>query len=138
MILLDSNVLVALVDPRDHLRPAALRDLGRVARSNLLVAGPVLVEACYLLPAREMRRKLRALIDRLRLTPVATESLPTWEAVFDWLDQYAEHQPDWTDACLAVLSGSDKRLKIWTYDREFSIVWRRPDGTKIPLAVPAD
>ena len=39
---------------------------------------------------------------------------------------YADHEPDWADACLAVLSGRDHDLKVWTYDREFRTTWRRP------------
>jgi hypothetical protein len=39
------------------------------------------------------------------------------------------------DGCIAVLSGRDRRLKVWTYDREFRTTWRRPDGTVIPMAV---
>jgi hypothetical protein len=34
---------------------------------------------------------------------------------------------------LAVLSGKDRRLRLWTYDREFRTTWRRPDGTVVPL-----
>jgi hypothetical protein len=26
--------------------------------------------------------------------------------------------------------------KLWTYDSEFRVVWRRPDGSRIPMAVP--
>jgi hypothetical protein len=28
--------------------------------------------------------------------------------VLDWLTEYADHEPDWADACLAILSGRDK------------------------------
>ena len=28
--------------------------------------------------------------------------------VLDWLTKYADHEPDWADACLAILSGRDK------------------------------
>ena len=38
------------------------------------------------------------------------------------------------DAYLAVVSGKRKGSKVWTYDREFRTTWRRPDGTRIPLA----
>jgi len=55
--------------------------------------------------------------------------------VFDWLDKYGDHDPDWADGCLAVLSGRNPARKIWTYDREFRTTWRRPDGTALPLAV---
>jgi hypothetical protein len=54
-------------------------------------------------------------------------------AVFDWMERYAEHEPDWTDACLAVLSGDERAAKVWTYDRQFRGIWRRPDGGAISL-----
>jgi hypothetical protein len=53
----------------------------------------------------------------------------------DWLAKYADDEPDWADACLAALSGRDKDLTVWTYDREFQTTWRRLNGTAIPLAV---
>jgi hypothetical protein len=53
--------------------------------------------------------------------------------VFEWLDRYADHEPDWADGYLAVISGHERRWKVWTYDREFRDVWRRPNGTRIPL-----
>jgi hypothetical protein len=70
----------------------------------------------------------------LQPLPVAQE-LDFWLEVLDWLAKYADHEPEWADACLAVLSGRDSGLKVWTYDREFRTTWRRPDGSTIPLAV---
>lgn len=55
--------------------------------------------------------------------------------VLDWLAKYADHEPASADACLAILSGRHKNLKVWTYDREFRTTWRRPNGAVIPLAV---
>jgi predicted nucleic acid-binding protein len=76
------------------------------------------------------------LLHDLGLRPLpAPNSRDFWFEVFEWLDKYADQEPDWTDACLAVLSGREKRAKVWTYDREFRTTWRRPDGTPIPLAV---
>lgn len=51
------------------------------------------------------------------------------------MTRYREHDPDWADAYLAVVAGTDPRFKVWTYDREFRTTWRRPDGTPIPLAM---
>lgn len=45
------------------------------------------------------------------------------------------HDPDWADGYLAVVAGIAHRARMWTYDREFRTTWRRPDGTRIPLAV---
>jgi hypothetical protein len=58
-----------------------------------------------------------------------------WLEVFDWLDRYEEHEPDWADGYLAVISGHERRFRVWTYDREFRTIWRRADGSRIPLAL---
>ena len=77
-------------------------------------------EACFHLPHRSQRQRLRALLRDLSVQGFPlTDQRAFWLDVFDWLARYADHEPDWADACLAVLSGCDKDLKIWTYDREF-------------------
>jgi len=43
---------------------------------------------------------------------------------------YAEHEPDWCDAELAVLA-SRETISIWTYDAEFRATWRAPDGSRL-------
>lgn len=55
--------------------------------------------------------------------------------VFDWLDKYADHLPDWADGCLVVLCEHVSAPAVWTYDREFTTTWRLPDGSRVPLAV---
>ena len=65
----------------------------------------------------------------------ARDELGLWQEVFDWLDRYSEHDADWTDGYLTVVSGRERRSRVLTYDREFRTIWRRPDGTRIPLAV---
>ena len=82
------------------------------------------------------RERLRALLHDLNMQacPIADERA-FWSDVINWLVKYADHEPDRADACLAVLSGREKDLKVWTYDREFRTTWRRPNGTAIPLAV---
>jgi len=136
MILLDTNVVVALVDKRDELYERALADAKRLARQRLLLITPVLAEATFLLPGKELREGFWSLIQVLDLQPLqVTEDAALWDEIFAWLIRYEEHEPDWTDAYLAVMSGREPRLKIWSYDREFWQIWRRPNGTRIPLAV---
>ncbi len=55
--------------------------------------------------------------------------------VRNWMDQYAEHEPDFADAALIDIADQSPQMAIWTYDREFRNIWRRPNGSKIPLAV---
>jgi predicted nucleic acid-binding protein len=130
VILLDTNVLVALVDERDRLHKKAVRDL-RKQRGPFGVTSVVLSEVCFLLEAPYLRQRLTVLLDRLPATPVEPEA-PWWRDVFTWLERYADHTPDLCDAQLVVLSAR-RSAPIWTYDAEFRKVWRRPDGKPITL-----
>ncbi len=51
----------------------------------------------------------------------------------DWMEKYAEDAPEWADAYIAVLCGLNPQLRVWTFDREFHTIWKRPDGTAIPV-----
>jgi predicted nucleic acid-binding protein len=135
-ILLDTGPLVALCDSRDEKHGMAVKHLDLLGASEFALCDAVVTEACFHLPYRSQRQRLRALLDDLAVqpVPVANESA-FWFEVFAWLTKYADHQPDWADGCLAVLSGRNRDAKVWTYDREFRTTWRRPNGTVIPLAV---
>ena len=97
---------------------------------------PALTEACFHLPHRGQRRRLRQLLEELNASvlPAGGET-SLWWTVFDWIEKYADHEPDWADGYIAALCGRDRTLKVWTYDKEFRTTWRRPDGSAIPLAV---
>jgi predicted nucleic acid-binding protein len=136
VILVDTTPLVALCDPGDRLHRRALSDVDRVARRSLLVCAPVLTEACFLLDTAVQRRRLWQMLIGLGARPLTLDDEAwMWARVFAWLDKYADHQPDWADAYLAVASGIVKRARVWTYDAEFRTTWRREDGTRIPLAI---
>lgn len=136
MIAIDTTPLVALCDARDAKHPTALKHLEALVAHEFALCDAVLTETCFHLPYRSQRLRLRGLLEELgvQTLPAASEQVLWWEA-FDWLVKYADHEPDWADAWLAVLSGHDKHLKVWTYDREFRTTWRRPNGTAIPMAV---
>jgi len=135
-ILIDTTPLVALCDARDQKHRVAVEHLESIGSTSFAVCAAVLAETCFHLPHRSQRQRLRALLDGLGAQPVAMENeCAFWLEVFDWHTKYADHQPDWADGCLAVLSGRDTNAKVWTYDREFRTTWRRPNGTAIPLAV---
>jgi predicted nucleic acid-binding protein len=135
VILVDTTPLVALCDSRDARHAAAVKHLEALAGESFVLCAAVLTETCFHLPYRSQRRRLRILLDELdvQAAPLA-EATDFWFQVFDWLAKY-EDEPDFADACLAVLSGQDRALRIWTYDREFRTTWRRPNGSVIPLAV---
>jgi predicted nucleic acid-binding protein len=136
VILVDAGPLVALCDARDARHRVAVADLESLAADHLAVCEAVLTETCFHLPHRSQRQRLRVLLRGLEVQPLPlVGDRAFWLEVFDWLETYADHEPDWADACLAVLCGRERALKVWTYDRKFRTVWRRPDGTPIPLAV---
>ena len=138
MILVDTTPLVALCDARDSKHRTALKHLESLAADEFAVCEAVLTEACFHLPHRSQRQRLGALLDKLSVQPLpVTHERMFWLDVLLWLATYADHEPDWADGCLAVLSERDRELKVWTYDREFRTTWRRPNGTAIPLAVRA-
>ena len=135
MILVDTGPLVALCDARDTKHRLAVRQLESLASNPFVTCDAVLTEACFHLPHRSQRLRLLALLRELDVDPLpAIADADFWSAAFAWLAKYSDHQPDWADACLAVLSGRDRQIRIWTYDGEFRTTWRRPNGTVIPLA----
>ncbi|HUO09146.1 MAG TPA: PIN domain-containing protein [Phycisphaerae bacterium] len=135
MILLDTNILKALVDPRDGQAGRAQADLEKFGNQRLVTIAPVLVECSYLLPAGFQRRRLDALLTELPVDILpGCETREFWEEVIRWLLKYESHEPDAADASIAVISGEHRKLKIWTYDNEFRTTWRRLDGSRIPLA----
>jgi predicted nucleic acid-binding protein len=136
VILVDTAPLVALSDPRDSLHSRAARDLDRLGRHPLATCSAVLTEACFLLAHPVQRERLRRLLVELPVRSVAVaDEGPIWEDALRWMGRYAEHEPDWADAYLAVLSGRERRARVWTYDAEFRTTWRRLDGGRIPLAL---
>lgn len=136
MILLDTGPLVALCDPTDTLNARAVRDLRRLGRQGLVTGSPVLTEVCALLPFAVQRKRLRRFLTDFSVAAYEIQEEETlWLEILDWLERYEEHDPDWADGYLAVVSGRETRAAVWTYDREFTTIWRRPDGKPIPLAV---
>jgi len=73
---------------------------------------------------------------RLHVQSVVIEDTQSlWNEIFDWLAKYREHEPDWADGYLAVLCSRNRKYKVWTYDIEFRTLWRRTNGSAIPLAI---
>ena len=133
MILVDTGPLVALCDARDTKHRLAVRQLESLASNSFVTCDAVPTEVCFHLPHRPAA-PAPGVAARLDVDPQpAIADADFWSTAFAWLAKYSDHQPDWADACLAVLSGRDRQIRIWTYDREFRTTWRRPNGTAIPL-----
>jgi len=134
VILVDTGPLVALSDPRDAKNKGALRECQYLRDEGLVTCEAVVTEACFHLREPHDRLRLASTLKDLRIGNVSWHPAgPPWSAVLEWMARYAEHSPDWADACIAVLSGIDKGLRVWTFDNEFHTIWKRPDGTAIPV-----
>ncbi|MBI4822095.1 MAG: PIN domain-containing protein [Deltaproteobacteria bacterium] len=134
MILLDTNVIVSLLDISEPLSGRARATLRKLERQSLAVIPAVLTEALFFLHSSRSRLALREWLAHGNITRLDTIEEGDHEAeVIDWLLRYADHEPDYADGCLCVLSNLLPKAKVWTYDSEFSTIWRRPDGSRVPL-----
>jgi len=135
VILVDTGPLVALCDDRDDLHRRALRELDALPYTARVVCTPVLTETLFLLSAIHLRRRLELLFEEqiFELYPLR-ENEHRLRQCFQWLEEYEEHSPDFTDAYLIVVSSTEAHSRIWTFDREFSTVWRMPNGRPVRLA----
>jgi len=136
MILVDSSVLVALCDRTDRLADSALRQLRSLKERNLRVTLPVLTETWHLLEEPWLRKILIEFL-RARAIQVSSpvEEQKSLPKVWQWLEKYQDHDPDFADAYL-VIASADKKSSIWTFDSEFSKLWRHLDGSRIRLTFP--
>ena len=136
MILLDSSVLVALCDRDDSHAARAMQQLRSLKERNLRVTLPVLTETWHLLQEPWPRSILTEWL-RARAVQIAStvEDQQTLSHIWQWLEKYADHDPDFADAHL-VFAAADKKSTIWTYDTEFTRVWRHLDGSRIRLTFP--
>jgi predicted nucleic acid-binding protein len=136
MILIDTGPLVALCDARDSRHARALAEIDRIGARTIVALSAVLCEACFLLETQALRARLREILAKVEMNGRAEEHEPAFrESVFEWLDRYSDQQPDFADACLAIASGWERSVEVWTFDGEFTTTWRRPDGSRIPLAL---
>jgi predicted nucleic acid-binding protein len=134
MILVDTNALIDLSTTDVAARTAASRVLARIPANEIFCASDVVIAECshFLHTAREFR-SLEETLRALDLKPLNVRQLPPWTEVLEWLIRYGEHDPDYVDAQLVLLSASLPRCRVWTRDSKFRTIWRRPDGSKVPL-----
>jgi predicted nucleic acid-binding protein len=129
LILIDTGPLVALCDAQDSKHARAVAELPRLMGDSIRVCDPVLTEACFHLRSPRQRLRLRDVLDRFDIQAIECNRYE----VFRWLEKYSEHEPDWADACLAILCEQERGAKVWSYDREFTTTWRMLDGRAVPL-----
>ena len=137
MILVDTNILVAVANGRDTHHQAAL-DLLETASEELLVPATVIAEVCYLLseragPGAEVRF-LRAFgAGELNLVELALSDLAR---MADLTERYADLGLGGTDASVVAIAERLGVSKIATFDRRhFSVV--RPTHVDAFTLLPA-
>ena len=135
MILIDTNRILAFLDPDPPSRRQVQTEFVPISNMPIGIITPVLMESTHFLPKRHQRAALRLLLSRLDVQFIPVDRLVESGAVLDWMMNYADQKPDFADACLVLLTSVRSRMKIWTNDSEFTTIWRRPDGSRVPLAV---
>ena len=134
-VLVDTGPLVALLDGRDRLHRRAAHE-ARQIRAPALVGIPVLTEVLHLVRDPGLRRRLEAAFERGPLQLVSDSGIALVVAALAWLEHFADHRPDFADAHLVSWAASDRDLSVWTFDREFSTVWRTSSGEPVRLFSP--
>lgn len=125
MILTDTGPLVALFDPADHGRCAAI--LSRI-EEPLCTTVPVLTEAFHLLaPASIGSQRLMDFVSARGLTVWFLDDRALIRA-FELMLKYADHPMDLADASLVVLAETMNLRKVFTIDRGDFATYRVKQG----------
>lgn len=135
MILVDTNIILSLLSPDEKERRKVLAQWGSIRKETIYITLPVISEVTNFLPLKHQLSAFMELVERMGFQFFPSEDLVEWRDVLTWMIRYAEHEPDFTDAYLVVLSAANKKFKVWTRDSEFTLIWRRPDGAAVPMAV---
>lgn len=129
----DSGPLVALFNERDHLNGRAWAELERTPY-RIEVCLPVLTEVLHLATAARARARLaRAISEGALRLGGPTDPSRTTQRALEWLDRYSEHRPDFADAYLACWSEEDPDVRVWSFDAEFTDVWRTLKGRRVRM-----
>jgi uncharacterized protein len=132
--LLDAGPLVGLLDADDQWHEWSRKALGAIPGS-LRTTETAVAEACYHL--RDLRPALSAILRMIDAGALVLEPLVQMRAtrIDRLLADYA--QMDFGDATLVVLSEIYPNAKLLTLDvRDFTI-YRRADGTPVPIIAPS-
>lgn len=135
MILLDTNVILALLSPEERERRRVLEQWSRIRKQRLVLVSPVVIEVTHFLHKAYQLSAFSELMDQIGVEYLPSENVVAWPDVVQWMMQYQQHEPDYADAHLVLLSAAIDKAKVWTNDSEFRTIWRRPDGSPVPLAI---
>lgn len=135
-VLLDSGVIVALMDRSEELHGACTKAV-RSLEVPLITCEAVIAESCYLL--RNLRGAPEAVMDNVTTGNFQIPFQLSREAaaVKGVLRKYRDQEVDLADACLIVLAGELETADILTLDRDFQIYrWGRNKPFRVLPARP--
>jgi predicted nucleic acid-binding protein len=117
-VLLDTGILVALLDEADPVHGAAM-DWVSNTPGRLHTVEPVLTEAAFFLPHRQRAAVADfVLVGKITVHPASAAGFRRIAAI---LNKYTDLQPDWADAMLVWVAEETGIHRIATLDiRDFS------------------
>jgi len=137
-VLLDSGVIVALLDGGDQFHRACVDAVGSI-ETPLVTCEAVIAESCHLL--RHVQGAREAILKNVAagIFRIAFQLSRDAEAVRALLRKYDDQQIDLADACLIVLANEFETADILTVDRDFCVYrWGRNKRFRIVPGDPAE
>lgn len=131
-ILVDTGPLVAILAPSDEYHRSCVEQLHRI-RGPLLICGPVVTEAAWLLRTRPgaVNRLLESIQnDAFHMLPLDKPDLPAISAI---LDTYKNLKLQFADASLLHLANRDGIRTVFTIDRRSFGVVRLASGERLRI-----
>jgi uncharacterized protein len=130
-ILMDTNILVALFDPADHLHEACVSKLALCHNDGwgLVTTWPCVTEASYLLAPKSHLAMLKWL--SAGGSDVANFEVSDLDRMMVWMNTYSQFPKtlmDFADASLMWLAMEKSTRKILTEDTRDFLRYRLPDG----------
>lgn len=124
MAILDTSFLFALSNSGDR-NHAAVLNIAQSIQDDLMLPTVVLPEVCYLIGSRLGHRAMRRFLSQLTSSAVKLEATThdDLQRVNEILEQYADSQLDFVDACIVAIAERENITRILTLDRrDFTII----------------
>lgn len=124
-VLLDTSVIVALLDRSEHYHPQCVSVVGQLDRT-LVTCEAVIAESCFLL--RRLRGASEAVVENVDrgVFQIPFQLSQSSGPVRSLLRKYRDVRADFADACLIQLADQVNTGEILTLDRDFqSYRWRK-------------
>jgi predicted nucleic acid-binding protein len=124
-VLLDTGVIVALLDRSEQFHTACARIVGELSEP-LITCEAVIAESCYLV--RNLSGAAEAILENIAagIFQIPLQLSREAAGVKRILHKYRDHKIDLADACLIHLAGEFGTGDILTLDRDFDVYrWSR-------------